>query len=128
MMGTNRRHTCALLDRLRRRDVPRRDRLGQHDWISRRSSLKHRRGGVWLLCKRDAGRPEQGRGARLPSPFWSPPSLSVWSRTTIRTKAIPNHCPHWVCAVRRRRFPVGVRPTRRPLQPEATGAAMEVTK
>ena len=38
------------------------------------NSLKHRRGGVRLLCKRDAGRPEQGRGARLPSPFWSPPS------------------------------------------------------
>jgi hypothetical protein len=28
----------------------------------------------------------------------------------------------------RRRFPVGVRPTRQPLQPEAAGAAMEVTK
>src|SRR6202035_5575654 len=34
----------------------------------------------------------------------------------------------WVCAVERRRFPVGVSPTRQPLQPEATGAAMEVTK
>src|SRR6266498_260869 len=33
----------------------------------------------------------------------------------------------WVCAVTRRRFPVGARPTRQPLQPEATGAAMEVT-
>jgi len=33
-----------------------------------------------------------------------------------------------VCAVERRRFPVGVRPTRQLLQPEATGAAMEVTK
>ena len=33
-----------------------------------------------------------------------------------------------VCAVTRRRFPVGANPTRRPLQPEATGAAMEVTK
>jgi hypothetical protein len=30
--------------------------------------------------------------------------------------------------VTRRRFPVGVSPTRQPLQPEATGAAMEVTK
>jgi hypothetical protein len=30
--------------------------------------------------------------------------------------------------VRRRRFPVGARPTRQPLQPEATGAVMEVTK
>jgi hypothetical protein len=32
------------------------------------------------------------------------------------------------CAVKRRRFPVGARPTRQPLQPEATGAVMEVTK
>jgi hypothetical protein len=32
------------------------------------------------------------------------------------------------CAVRRRRFPVGASPTRRPLQPEAIGAVMEVTK
>ena len=32
------------------------------------------------------------------------------------------------CAVERRRFPVGANPTRQPLQPEATGAVMEVTK
>jgi hypothetical protein len=32
------------------------------------------------------------------------------------------------CAVIRRRFPVGVSPTRRRLQPEATGATVEVTK
>jgi hypothetical protein len=37
-------------------------------------------------------------------------------------------CPVRVCAVKRRRFPVGASPTRRPLQPEATGAVMEVTK
>src|ERR1700716_3892661 len=37
-------------------------------------------------------------------------------------------CPSWVCAVQRRRFPVGASPTRRPLQPEAIGAVMEVTK
>ena len=36
--------------------------------------------------------------------------------------------PQYVCAVRRRRFPVGASPTRRTLQPEATGAVMEVTK
>ena len=36
---------------------------------------------------------------------------------------------YWGCAVRRRRFPVGARPTRRlSLQPEATGAGMEETK
>jgi hypothetical protein len=34
----------------------------------------------------------------------------------------------WVCAVTRRRFPVGASPTRQPLQPEAIGAVMEVTK
>ena len=32
------------------------------------------------------------------------------------------------CAVIRRRFPVGESPTRQPLQPEATGATVEVTK
>jgi hypothetical protein len=37
-------------------------------------------------------------------------------------------CPLRVCAVKRRRFPVGASPTRRRLQPEATGAAMEETK
>src|SRR5437660_10922559 len=37
-------------------------------------------------------------------------------------------CPLRGCAVERRRFPVGVSPTRQPLQPEATGAVMEVTK
>ena len=37
-------------------------------------------------------------------------------------------CPLWVCAVKRRRFPVGANPTRQPLQPEATGAANEVAE
>jgi hypothetical protein len=37
-------------------------------------------------------------------------------------------CPPGVCAVTRRRFPVGANPTRQPLQPEAIGAVMEVTK
>ena len=37
-------------------------------------------------------------------------------------------CPFLPCAVKRRRFPVGENPTRQPLQPEATGAVMEVTK
>src|SRR6266849_1969507 len=37
-------------------------------------------------------------------------------------------CPQWVCAVTRRRFPVGASPTRQTLQPEATGAVMDVTK
>ena len=37
-------------------------------------------------------------------------------------------CLRLACAVKRRRFPVGANPARQPLQPEATGAAMEVTK
>src|ERR1700724_1313713 len=36
--------------------------------------------------------------------------------------------PIRVCAVQRRRFPVGENPTRQSLQPEAIGAVMEVTK
>src|SRR5271168_4418219 len=36
--------------------------------------------------------------------------------------------PLRVCAVTRRRFPVGASPTRQPLQPEAIGAVMEATK
>src|SRR5258708_14202795 len=35
--------------------------------------------------------------------------------------------PLRVCAVTRRRFPVGASPTRRPLQPETAGAAKEET-
>src|SRR5436189_5012808 len=43
--------------------------------------------------------------------------LSDWVKLPVR-----------VCAVQRRRFPVGASPTRQPLQPEAIGAVMEVTK
>jgi hypothetical protein len=67
----------------------------------------------------------------------------VWKRSQGRaTKAPPDErggnrygrpkatAPHSdsTCAVQRRRFPVGARPTRQPLQPEAIGAVMEVTK
>jgi len=31
-----------------------------------------------------------------------------------------NQCQLWVCAVERRRFPVGANPARQPLQPEAS--------
>src|SRR5260370_1987759 len=46
-------------------------------------------------------------------------------------KTSPIHtkrCRLLACAVERRRFPVGASPTRQPLQPEAIGAVMEVTK
>ena len=45
-----------------------------------------------------------------------------------RAQGEPAEGPLRVCAVKRRRFSVGTRPTRQPLQPEAAGAAMEVTK
>jgi hypothetical protein len=45
-----------------------------------------------------------------------------------RRLLIGPQCPLNVCAVTRRRFPVGANPTRQPLQPEAIGAVMEVTK
>ena len=46
--------------------------------------------------------------------YTSPPTLYPTSALGVRRE--------------RRRFPVGARPTRRPLQPEAIGAVMEVTK
>src|SRR5271154_2332090 len=49
-----------------------------------------------------------------------PPNCDVHGYNPLR--------PLYVCAVTRRRFPVGASPTRQPLQPEATGAVMEVTK
>src|ERR1017187_10911054 len=52
--------------------------------------------------------------------------VNVSARRTQSSRSC--RCPRWVCAVERRRFPVGARPTRRPLQPEATGAVMEETK
>ncbi len=64
------------------------------------------------------------------------PSMSVpapfvrrclsWS--TMAPFPHPPQCPLNVCAVTRRRFPVGASPARQPLQPEATGAVMEATK
>jgi hypothetical protein len=59
--------------------------------------------------------------------------MSPWS-VLLRGALLPFssniglRCPSWVCAVERRRLPVGVSPARQPLQPEATGAVMEVTK
>jgi carbonic anhydrase len=46
----------------------------------------------------------------------------------LLVKATRENVRRNVCAVTRRRFPVGASPTRQPLQPEATGAVMEVTK
>src|SRR5450756_2665582 len=49
-------------------------------------------------------------------------------RSVLLICAFNAECLLWVCAVKRRRFPVGASPTRQPLQPEAIGAVMEVTK
>ena len=59
-------------------------------------------------------------------PLGGRPQIETELRVLIRQMSVEN--PRWGCAVQRRRFPVGVSPTRQPLQPEATGAVMEVTK
>ena len=51
-----------------------------------------------------------------------------WNPRSATSAARVLQCPLYVCAVTRRRFPVGESPTRQPLQPEATGAVMEETK
>ena len=63
---------------------------------------------------------EFGEFEELAQKFGSAPVLEVIS--------LGNKCLLWVCAVTRRRFPVGASPTRQTLQPEAIGAVMEVTK
>src|ERR1035438_5506849 len=45
----------------------------------------------------------------------------------IGAKRSRRESPVWVCAVTRQRFPTGVRPARKPLQPEATGGSMSCT-
>ena len=42
--------------------------------------------------------------------------------------AVEVNVPFWRAPCKGGAFPVGVSPTRQPLQPEATGAAMEATK
>jgi hypothetical protein len=51
-----------------------------------------------------------------------------WKRRSCYRRSELRSCPFPVCAVTRRRFPVGASPTRQPVQPEAIGAVMEVTK
>src|SRR6516162_5384462 len=58
----------------------------------------------------------------------APDRAGAWLRLIGRRCTHRLECPLLACAVQRRRFPVGARPTRQPLQPEAIGAVMEVTK
>src|SRR5208337_214283 len=58
----------------------------------------------------------------VPQPLRQGPRTAPIFFRTVRER------PLFACAVRRRRFPVGESPTRRTLQPEATGAVMEVGK
>src|ERR1700736_1464273 len=57
--------------------------------------------------------------------------LYRWFPSVLEAVAIvrPETIIRWHrCAVQRRRFPMGASPIRQPLQPEAIGAVMEVTK
>ncbi|MET4804806.1 DUF5985 family protein, partial [Bradyrhizobium sp. LB11.1] len=51
--------------------------------------------------------------------------LLLWSSICFTGLSL-NNVALWVCAVTRRRFPVGASPIRQTLQPEAIGAVMEV--
>jgi hypothetical protein len=61
-------------------------------------------------------------------------AVTFRKRDAAKFLAVKGRCgashqgPLLACAVIRRRFPVGASPTRQTLQPEATGAVMEVTK
>ena len=70
--------------------------------------------------------PRLGHALRLP--VLRTLSLCTCCRHYPGAAAEAGNVRNGVCAVTRRRFPVGANPTRRTLQPEATGAVMEVTK
>ena len=57
-------------------------------------------------------------------------TAAIAARANFNSRAVLCRAqrPLLACAVIRRRFPVGASPTRQTLQPEATGAAMEVAK
>ena len=111
--------------------------------VQTKRSVQRRRPGTALLSARgrhrSSGR-QWGRGHLIParlhrktgqfadSGLPSPQSAKKDFFNTIRQKLSVEECPGWVCAVQRRRFPVGANPIRQPLQPEAIGAVMEVTK
>src|SRR5438132_11520845 len=79
-------------------------------------------------CER--GRGHQLLGAVLGNPIPFRLASLTYSETCFYFKgpSPTEECRQLACAVKRRRFPVGASPTRQPLQPEATGAVMEVTK
>src|ERR1700730_3168819 len=84
--------------------------------------------------------PDCRKGAATPvarREYWTAKFARTVTRDAANRTALENNgwtvmvvweCQLRVCAVIRRRFPVGASPTRQPLQPEATGAVMEVTK
>jgi len=74
--------------------------------------------------------PRRGCGSSRPSASRRCHRRPVHDRASEQSARAARSCNdrYFACAVRRRRFPVGENPTRRTLQPEATGAVMEVTK
>ena len=74
--------------------------------------------------------PNQDDGSNGPQLWTSSARSAHGERVPMRLckGRLPANAPYvrvWVCAVTRRRFPVGASPTRQPLQPEATGAVTE---
>ena len=96
------------------------------DGTQRRLSLFKRPEDVRAFLRRPA---QGGPAGEITSPSWPIVHLRREADdVSFSGNAYGREWLPWVCAVQRRRSPVGANPTRQPLQPEATGAAMEVTK
>ena len=71
---------------------------------------------------------DRQRAPHSPFDLLTAPSPIHTQRVDLTRSPSHREWPLFACPVRRRRFPVGASPTRRTLQPEATGAVMEATK
>jgi hypothetical protein len=113
------------------------------EWIDRRSMIRSTANSIHELSTRGGlAQPlvTEGAGLVVGIADLDPSGLSplVIQRALVSVPQVSYTRSHDVqsekerlllaCAVTRRRFPVGASPTRQPLQPEAIGAVMEVTK
>src|SRR6478672_3858685 len=100
--------------------------------ILRSDAVTARPGSLWLRHNQKIRTPLETLSSKSTKSTLNPCLQTRANRAGVKWQTIgirsAVQCPLRVCAVTRRRFPVGASPTRQTLQPEAAGAVMEETK